>query len=302
MDAGKDAIANTRAICLGCGRHSTYRLHPSTSASASRPNSPPPNSFLPALNSGVMAGPDIYRGGFRLPVRVSSPSYKKAFVLDDGYQVRVQGQSVPSGSGPGSGSGSGAAPGAGNVAGTGSGRTGAASGPSPQDLAQSVAGTGPYGFGEATDNEASVVSAQSDTMSGFNIAAAEALPLGSSQGGQGGPGGFGISAVSAGSGASAALTKRGASASTGSSGALARQTGLIQGAGQGQGPKQQSKTGPIQAQGQTQDVLPIFRKGFPGKKSLRAEVSHSHPFLLLLLLINLKSTSLSRPQTDCLCS
>lgn len=60
-----DALTSTKGLCLGCGRTSYVR-----NSAASRPTSP---SFLPALNAHVQPGPDIYRSGFRLPVRTSSP-------------------------------------------------------------------------------------------------------------------------------------------------------------------------------------------------------------------------------------
>jgi hypothetical protein len=64
-DSNADAVVSTRAICLGCGRGSQVRIE-----AASRPTSP---SFLPQLSTHSVPGPDIYRGGFRMPVRSSSP-------------------------------------------------------------------------------------------------------------------------------------------------------------------------------------------------------------------------------------
>lgn len=64
-DAGKETVLSTKALCLGCGRSSMTKME-----STSRPMSP---SFLPALNANIQMGPDILRGGFKLPGRALSP-------------------------------------------------------------------------------------------------------------------------------------------------------------------------------------------------------------------------------------
>lgn len=62
LDAeNKESFVNTRALCLGCGRSSLVRAQPE-----SRPTSP---SFFPQLSAGSLAGPDVLRGGFKLPVK-----------------------------------------------------------------------------------------------------------------------------------------------------------------------------------------------------------------------------------------
>lgn len=57
-------IMTAKSLCLGCGRSSTV------SKEASQLNSP---SFLPTLSSSTLPGPDILRGGFKMPVRAHSP-------------------------------------------------------------------------------------------------------------------------------------------------------------------------------------------------------------------------------------
>ncbi len=64
-DSNADAVVSTKALCLGCGRGSNVRME-----AASRPTSP---SFLPQLSAHSLPGPDIYRAGFKMPVRTSSP-------------------------------------------------------------------------------------------------------------------------------------------------------------------------------------------------------------------------------------
>lgn len=209
-DAGKDAIANTRAICLGCGRNSTYKVFPSSSASITRPGSPQPNSFLPALNSGILPGPDIYRSGFRLPARATSPSHKKSFLLDDN-QVRVQGQSAY-------------AP------------------VMSFSASQPITGLGDSMLEVDLENESISPSIRSDTMRGIQPPPAATAQSGVPQQG---------------------LEKRVASASTVSA------AGRL-GQGKHSRPSQVSQ-GPSQGQ----EALPMFRKGFPGKKSLRAETAYA---------------------------
>lgn len=69
-------MANTRALCLGCGRDGTYRT-----TAQSRPTSP---SFFPVLSSNIPPGGDIYRGGFRLPsMRPTTPTFTKQHGIDN---------------------------------------------------------------------------------------------------------------------------------------------------------------------------------------------------------------------------
>uniref|UniRef100_A0A7S3HMB2 Uncharacterized protein n=1 Tax=Spumella elongata TaxID=89044 RepID=A0A7S3HMB2_9STRA len=69
MDAdNKESFVSTRALCLGCGRNSLVR-----SNAESRPTSP---SFFPQLSNHSLAGPDVHRGGFKLPVKNQlNPNY-----------------------------------------------------------------------------------------------------------------------------------------------------------------------------------------------------------------------------------
>ena len=69
-DNNTDAVVNTRALCLVCGRNSNVR-----GQSQSRPTSP---ALLPSLNQHSLPGPDVYRSGFKIPVRAASPpSYSR---------------------------------------------------------------------------------------------------------------------------------------------------------------------------------------------------------------------------------
>lgn len=61
----KEAVISTKGLCLGCGRTSNVKIQPS-----SRSTSP---LFFPALSSQISPGPDIYRAGFKMPVRTTSP-------------------------------------------------------------------------------------------------------------------------------------------------------------------------------------------------------------------------------------
>lgn len=62
LDAdNKESFVSTRALCLGCGRNSLVRAQPE-----SRPTSP---SFFPHISAGNLPGPDILRGGFKMPVK-----------------------------------------------------------------------------------------------------------------------------------------------------------------------------------------------------------------------------------------
>lgn len=75
IDASKESVLSTKGLCLGCGRSSMVKME-----STSRPLSP---SFLPALNANIQPGPEIFRGGFRLPGRSLSPptSYPEIPIL-----------------------------------------------------------------------------------------------------------------------------------------------------------------------------------------------------------------------------
>lgn len=58
-ESHKESVLSTKGLCLGCGRASNIRMQ-----SNSRATSP---SFLPSLNNSITPGPDIYRSGFRMP-------------------------------------------------------------------------------------------------------------------------------------------------------------------------------------------------------------------------------------------
>lgn len=64
-ESHQESVLSTKGLCLGCGRPSNIRTQP-----LSRAQSPP---FLPALNSNIVPGPDIYRAGFKMPGRSNSP-------------------------------------------------------------------------------------------------------------------------------------------------------------------------------------------------------------------------------------
>jgi hypothetical protein len=62
MDAeNTESFVSTRALCLGCGRSSMVRSQPEA-----RPTSP---SFFPQIGQHSTDGPDVHRGGFKLPVK-----------------------------------------------------------------------------------------------------------------------------------------------------------------------------------------------------------------------------------------
>ena len=50
-------------MCVGCGRPALVRKEDSSPAAVSL-------GFIPGLNSGSTAGPDVYRAGFKIPVHV----------------------------------------------------------------------------------------------------------------------------------------------------------------------------------------------------------------------------------------
>ena len=216
VDAGRDAAANTRALCLGCGRNSTYKLHPSPT----RPDTPQSNSFLPALNSTVAPGPDIYRGGFRLPVRMSSVSHKKPFSLDDD-EVRVTGQTV---------------------------------GNAPFQI---IAGINEVGE-EALDVESPGQRETSATVAPMHVPAAGAV----------GP--FLAAPAKTTPNASTQQRKQPSKGSNSSNLSTSQSQPLLR---------------QTAAAVSVQEALPIFRKGFPGKKSLRAEVIRSIISIIMFIII-----------------
>jgi hypothetical protein len=61
--ASKGAVVSYKGLCMSCGQTSPV---PMTSGHTN----PPP--FLPSLNGSVTPGPEVYRGGFRMPVMNSS--------------------------------------------------------------------------------------------------------------------------------------------------------------------------------------------------------------------------------------
>lgn len=75
-DESKGANASAQAICLTCGQDSPMKVHPTKHAAP---------GFLPALNSHATAGPDVHRGGFKLPVHIPTKVSKYADFLDDDF-------------------------------------------------------------------------------------------------------------------------------------------------------------------------------------------------------------------------
>jgi hypothetical protein len=67
-EAQKDqpAMLSTKALCVGCGRPSLVRGVPFDQSLTNT------NKFNPSLNGHVQPGPDIYRGGFKMPVSRNS--------------------------------------------------------------------------------------------------------------------------------------------------------------------------------------------------------------------------------------
>lgn len=59
-EESNDSLATTKALCLSCGRSTVQRRN-----SIERPISP---FFYNSLNNHSSAGPDVYRGGFKMPV------------------------------------------------------------------------------------------------------------------------------------------------------------------------------------------------------------------------------------------
>jgi len=64
----KGANATYKGLCLSCGQKSPVRVQ-------SGYTNPPP--FLPAINANSSAGPEVLRGGFRMPVSVPQSSHSK---------------------------------------------------------------------------------------------------------------------------------------------------------------------------------------------------------------------------------
>jgi len=58
-DNSKPAFLATKSLCLSCARESSVKMVPEPTH-----NSP----FLPNLNAGASPGPDVYRGGFKMPI------------------------------------------------------------------------------------------------------------------------------------------------------------------------------------------------------------------------------------------
>lgn len=85
LDATKESVISTKGLCLGCGRISLVKTE-----SSSRPQSP---SFLPVLSAHSLPGPDIMRGGFKIPVRTSSPPLHYDPPLQP--QSQQQGNGIP---------------------------------------------------------------------------------------------------------------------------------------------------------------------------------------------------------------
>jgi hypothetical protein len=72
-DSLRETTVSTKALCLGCGRSSLVKTEPP------RPTTPP--SFFPHLSSQSIPGPDVLRGGFKMPVRSNSPTNTTSLVL-----------------------------------------------------------------------------------------------------------------------------------------------------------------------------------------------------------------------------
>lgn len=64
-DSLKESVVSTKGLCLSCGRTSNVR------SELQRATSPQP--FFPHLSTGSLPGPDVLRGGFKMPVRGGSP-------------------------------------------------------------------------------------------------------------------------------------------------------------------------------------------------------------------------------------
>ena len=70
----KESFLTTRSMCIGCGRPSLVRKEDNSTPAVSQ-------GFHPALSSGSVPGPDVFRSGFRLPVtkqRSNSPPHSAA--------------------------------------------------------------------------------------------------------------------------------------------------------------------------------------------------------------------------------
>lgn len=63
----KESFLTTKSMCIGCGRSSFVRKEDNSQPAVSL-------GFIPGLNAGSTAGPDVYRSGFKLPVHVQNRS------------------------------------------------------------------------------------------------------------------------------------------------------------------------------------------------------------------------------------
>jgi hypothetical protein len=77
----KPSMLTTKSLCVGCGRPALVRKDPFNNSLASR-------SFTPSLNKEIAEGPDIYRGGFRMPLNASQKG--RTVVPSQGPQVLTE--------------------------------------------------------------------------------------------------------------------------------------------------------------------------------------------------------------------
>lgn len=63
-ESNKHSFLATRSLCLSCGRSSLVK-------SVADPSQP--TNFLPALGNNATPGPDVFRGGFRMPFHTKEP-------------------------------------------------------------------------------------------------------------------------------------------------------------------------------------------------------------------------------------
>ena len=97
-DKDKESFLTTKSMCVGCGRPSFVRREDNSQPAVNI-------GFIPGLNAGSTAGPDVYRSGFKLPVHVqhkASSSPEKIVVLsndifdelEDDSSARQDGNSI----------------------------------------------------------------------------------------------------------------------------------------------------------------------------------------------------------------